>query len=282
MTATLTLPLKWFGGKQYLARRIVALLPRHLHYVEPFAGGLAVLLERDPNDRGLWASEAGARSGTSELVNDLDSELVNFWRTLRSPDHFPEFVRRCQATPPARAEWEHAGEVLATATDPVARAWAFFVRCRQSRAGRFKGFTSLTRSRTRRGINGNASEWLGAVEGLPAVHARLWPVVIECMDALKLIPREDGPDTLFYCDPPYLHETRETTNAYAHEMTQAQHRELLGVLLHCRGKVMLSGYPSALYDQWLNGWTRHTFDLPNHAAGGASKRRMTECLWLNW
>jgi DNA adenine methylase len=215
-------------------------------------------------------------------VNDLDGRLVNFWRVLRSPELFPRFLRLAQATPLARAAWEEAHAHPQGGTDPVLDAWAFFVDCRQSLAGRFRGFTSLTRTRTRRGINGNASEWLGAVEGLPAVHARLQPVVLEHRDALKLIPREDTPDTLFYCDPPYLHATRATTDAYACEMTEAQHRALLAVLRACKGKVMLSGYASALYDATLADWTRHTFDLPNNAAGGKAKGRETEVLWCNF
>jgi DNA adenine methylase len=281
-TLKLVPPLKWHGGKHYLAKRIVALMPRHRHYVEPYAGGLAVLLERDPNDRRLWLSDEASQVGVSEVVNDLNGALINFWRVLQHKDLFPELVRRCQATPLARPELERAVDLLAVATDPVDRAWAFFVHCRQSRAGTFKGFTSLTRSRTRRGINGNASEWLGAVDGLPAVHARLRPVVIEHMRAVDLIRREDGPGTLFYLDPPYLHETRQTTDAYAFEMTEADHRELLDLVTRCRGKVMLSGYPSDLYDRALAGWERHTFQLPNHAAGGAAKRRMTEVLWCNF
>jgi DNA adenine methylase len=156
------------------------------------------------------------------------------------------------------------------------------VCARQSRAGTFKGFTQLTRSRLRRGVNGNVSEWLGAVDGLPAVHARLQPVVLEHMDALALVRREDGPGTLFYCDPPYLHETRTSTAAYAHEMSIEDHRRLLEVLRSVKGMVMLSGYPSDLYDRALAGWTRHTFDLPNHAAGGKVKRRMQECLWCHF
>jgi len=277
---TLTPPLKWHGGKSYLARRIVALMPRHLHYVEPFAGGLAVLLERDPNDRKLWASDCAQRGGVSEVVNDLSGDLTNFWRVLQHPGLFPVFQRRCQATPLSRLEFDQAD--LLDDTDSVSRAWAFFVRCRQSRAGTFKGFTSLTRSRTRRHINGNASEWLGSVEGLAAIHARLIPVVVENLDAVKLIPREDTPETLFYCDPPYLHETRVSTNAYAHEMTAEQHRQLLNVLLACKGKVILSGYPNELYDRALSQWRRVDVDIANHAAGGESKRRMTECLWLNY
>jgi DNA adenine methylase len=59
-------PLKWHGGKRYLAKRLVAMMPPHLHYVEPFAGGLSVLLAKDPE-------------GVSEVVNDLDGELSNFW-----------------------------------------------------------------------------------------------------------------------------------------------------------------------------------------------------------
>jgi DNA adenine methylase len=65
-------------------------------------------------------------------------------------------------------------------------------------------------------------------------------------------------------------------------MTEADHAELLDVLLRVEGKVMLSGYRSELYDRALRGWNRHTFDVPNHAAGGRKKRTMTECLWCNF
>jgi DNA adenine methylase len=143
-------------------------------------------------------------------------------------------------------------------------------------------FTSVTRNRLRRRMNGNTSEWLSAVEGLPDVHRRLSRVLIENMNAIALIEREDTPTTLFYCDPPYLHETRTAPDAYAHEMTEAQHQELLATLVACKGKVMLSGYPSPLYDTTLKSWTRHTFELPNNAAGGETKRRMTEVLWCNF
>jgi DNA polymerase-1 len=270
-------PLKWFGGKSYLAKRIVELMPRHLHYVEPFAGGLAVLLARDPEDQRLWLPP---HKGVSELVNDVNGRLMNFWRVLRDVDLFPRFLRQVQATPLARAEWEtaYAHEYGA---DPLADAVAFFVDCRQSRAGMMNGFTPLTRTRTRRGVNGNASEWWSAVEGLADVHARLSRVVVENLPAVEVIRREDTPATLFYCDPPYLHDTRTSKDAYAFEMTDADHRELLQVLKDCKGKVMLSGYPSDLYDRELAGWNRHTFDLPNHAAGGEKKDRETECLWCN-
>jgi DNA adenine methylase len=271
--------LKWHGGKHYLARRIVGLMPRHLHYVEPFAGGLAVLLARDPDDPSLWLTP---HNGVSEVVNDVNGRLINFWRTLQDRVAFEEFRRKVEAIPLARAAWEDAHAHVYGA-DSVGDAVAFFVDCRQSLAGRMRGFTSLTRNRTRRQRNGNVSEWAGAVEGLPAVHTRLWGrVAIECMPALALIQREDGPGALFYCDPPYLHDTRTATDAYAHEMTEADHAELLATLKACKGKVMLSGYPSEPYDRELAGWTRHTFDLPNNAAGGAQKRRQTEVVWCNY
>jgi DNA adenine methylase len=159
---------------------------------------------------------------------------------------------------------------------------AFFVDCRQSRAGEMKSFTPLTRRRLRRGMNGNVSEWLGAVDGLPDVYARLRPVVIENFDAIELIPCEDTPDTLFYCDPPYLHETRTTTDGYRHEMTDADHIRLAGALNEVKGKVILSGYPSGLYDRLYVGW--HPLEIPkrNNAAGGRTKALETEVLWLNY
>jgi DNA adenine methylase len=274
-------PLKWHGGKAYLARRIVALMPRHRHYVEPYAGGLAVLLARDPGDRRLWLDDSSGQRGVSEVVNDRNGRLTNFWRVLRDEDTFARFQRAVEAVPLSRPEWE-AAHAHQDGQGTVADAVAFFVDARQSRSGLMKGFTPLTRNRTRRGMNGNAGEWLTAVDGLADVHARLRRVVVENLPALDVVRREDTPGTLFYCDPPYLHETRTATRAYAFEMTEGDHRALLDVLLRCRGKVMLSGYPSPLYDTALAGWSRHAFDLPNHAAGGEVKGRETEVLWCNF
>jgi DNA adenine methylase len=279
--ATITPPLKWHGGKHYLARRIVALMPRHLHYVEPFAGGLAVLLARDPSDPRFWAGETSSTRGASEVANDLNGRLTNFWRVLQGEETFARFRRIVEAVPLSRPAWEEA-HVHEYGHDPVSDAVAFFIDARQSRSGLMKGFTPLTRNRTRRGMNGNASEWLTAVDGLAAVHARLRRVVVENVPAVELIRKHDGPGTLFYCDPPYLHETRTARRAYAFEMTEADHRELLDVLLRCRGRVMLSGYPSRLYDQALARWSRRTFELPNNAAGGERKGRETEVLWMNF
>jgi DNA adenine methylase len=273
-----TPPLKWHGGKQYLATKIVGLMPRHIHYVEPYFGGGAVLFAREPDDSSLFSE---LHRGCSEVVNDINGRLINFWRVLQDEEKFRQFARMVEAIPLARAEWEKAHAHL-DGEDSVADAVAFFVDCRQSRSGLMKGFTPVTRTRTRRSMNGNVSEWLSAVDGLADVHARLRRVLVENIPAVDLIRREDTPDTLFYCDPPYLHETRKSTGTYAFEMSVADHQELLDVLLGCKGKVMLSGYPSELYDRILYGWTRHTFDLPNNAANGKEKRRETEVLWCNY
>lgn len=268
-TIGLTPPLKWHGGKHYLASRIVKLMPPHVHYVEPYAGGLAVMLAKDPQ-------------GVSEVANDVNSNLTNFWRVLSSVELFSAFLRRVQAIPFSEAEWAASHKAADSDADPVARAVAFFVLCRQSLAGRMESFAPLSRTRTRRGMNEQASAWLNAVDGLPAVHKRLSRVVVLNRPALDVIRTQDGESTLFYCDPPYLHQTRAALDVYHHEMSEADHVEMLGVLAACKGRVMLSGYRSVLYDRALDGWNRHDFDLANHAAGGDSKRRMVECIWCNF
>jgi DNA adenine methylase len=274
--ATMTPPLKRHGGKNAfngkLARRIVSLMPPHVHYVEPYAGGLAVLLAKDPD-------------GVSEVANDLHADLTTFWRVLQDPSPFERFRRIAEAMPFSETEYQdsQAGLQSGLEADPVRRAVWFFVACRQSLAGRMDGFAPLSKTRTRRGMNEQASAWTGAVHGLTTVHARLRRVAILNRQALDVIRGQDGPATLFYCDPPYPHDTRTATKVYgAHEMTEADHRELLAVLLAVKGKVMLSGYPSALYDEALAGWTRHAFDLHNNAAGGKVKARETEVLWCNF
>jgi DNA adenine methylase len=242
------------------------MLPPHVHYVEPFAGGLSVLLAKDP-------------AGVSEVVNDIDADLTNFWAVLRDPALFPAFLRIAEATPFCEAVWRAADPTRGTA---VERAWAFFVRCRQSLAGRVREFATLSRTRTRRGMNEQASAWWSAVDGLPAVHARLRPVVILNRDVVDVIRQQDGPGTLFYLDPPYLAETRAAGAVYAHEMTEGQHVALLAGVKRCTGKVLLSGYDSPLYREELSDWTRREFRIPNHAAGGKAKRTMTEVIWSNF
>jgi len=267
--SNLTQPLKWHGGKHYLAPKIVALMLPHIHYVEPYAGGLSVMLAKDPE-------------GVSEVANDLNGPLTGFWQCLMNPDLFEQFHRHVSAMPFSEALFDNA--MAAVKGDLVSDAAAFFVCCRQSMAGRMKDFAPLSRTRTRRGMNEQASAWMTAVDGLPAVHARLRRVAILNRPALEVIRQQDGPDTLFYLDPPYLHETRATTGEYAHEMSADEHEELLTTLRQIKGRFLLSGYRSDLYSNFERdcGWTRHDFELPNNSAGGKSKRRMVECVWCNF
>jgi site-specific DNA-adenine methylase len=279
---TISPPLKRHGGKTYLASRIISLMPPHVHYVEPFAGGAAVLLARDPNDPRFFLSDHRDHQGVSEVINDLDGRLTNFWRVIGDMESFASFQRRVEALPLSRPEFE-AAKAHEYGNDPVADAVAFFVENRQSRQALGKDFVTHVKSRVRRGMNDHASAWLSAVEGLPAIHERLKRVVVENRPALDVIREHDSAGTFFYLDPPYVHETRTVTDAYGDfEMTVADHRELLDVLLHCQGKVMLSGYANELYDGMLAGWVRHEFDLPNNAASGKEKRRMTEVIWCNF
>jgi DNA adenine methylase len=108
MTKTLTPPLKWNGGKHYLTPRILQLMPPHLHYVEPIFGSGKVLLARNPEEPGLWTGTDGSHRGVSEVTNDLDGRLMNFWKVLRDEDTFPRFLRQVEAIPFSRPTWEEA------------------------------------------------------------------------------------------------------------------------------------------------------------------------------
>ena len=292
-------PLKWHGGKHDLAKWIVGLMPPRcqnpnkpdpadpgwLHYVEPFFGGGAVLLANDPE-------------GISEVANDRNRQLVNFWLCLQYEPTFEKLTRFLQAVPFSQPHWELSAELVVKVAgqlrldleDTFMGNWVeaahFFVYCRQSLSGRMADFASITRNRTRRGMNEQVSAWLNAVEGLPAVHERLRRVLIVGPDdALNIIRKHDGPRTLFYLDPPYLHETRATTKEYGEfEMTVEQHHELLDALTRLKGRFLLSGYPSALYHRFEadHGWKRHEKQINNHASGAKQKKVMTECVWCNY
>jgi DNA adenine methylase len=279
-------PLKWHGGKTYQAPWIISLMPPRcknpnapasddpgwLHYVEPYFGGGAVLLAQDPE-------------GISEVVNDLNSELSNFWQVLADEESFVELQRILQATPFSSEAFKYSAATALCRESEAKAAARFFIHCRQSMSGRMKNFAPLTRNRTRRGMNEQASAWWNAVEGLPAVHERLKRVVILNDDALIVIKQQDGPRTLFYLDPPYLHETRVTTSEYGdQEMTRQQHDELLTVLCSIKGRFMLSGYHSDLYDKWAadKGYSCHELKIDNKSSSAKVKEQKTEVVWTNF
>lgn len=289
---SVTHPLKWHGGKSYLAKRIIGLAPPraknsnapasddpgYVHYVEPFFGGGSVLLENDPE-------------GISEVANDIHRGLFNFWRSLRDPAVFAVMRDIVEAMPFSEEEYSRAAKICGMAAfdaesvqGRASLAAEFFLFCRQSMAGRMKGFAPLTRNRTRRGMNEQAAAWLSAVDGLGEVHARLRRVVVLNQDFAACIKGQDGPRTWFYIDPPYVPDSRASPEVYRHELPFERHRELLDILAGIQGRFALSGYHCPEYDAAAEraGWRLVEFDLPNHAAGGAKKRRMVECLWMNY
>lgn len=277
-----TQPLKWHGGKYYLRTWLhsIAAGLNYKHRVYAFGGGMAEAWD--------WLPIVGV----SEVYNDVDKRLTNFFRTLQSEHHFKRFCRQVETVPFSEAEWQyHCTRQQLILDDPsVDLAVSFFVQCRMSHAGRCEAFTPLTKRRTRRGMNAEVSAWLGCIDGLADVHARLLRMAIRSDDALAVIAQEDSEETLFYLDPPYLAvdedgtKIRTVAEVYEHEYGLEDHVKLLASLAGLKGKFMLSGYPSKLYDRHArrHGWHCHTKEIDNKAAGGKKKRKMLECVWVNF
>jgi DNA adenine methylase len=262
---TLRPPVKWHGGKFYLRHRIIEQFPRHHTYVEPFGGAASVLLNKPPSP--------------VEVYNDLDQRITRLFRVLR--DQGQEFQRRLGLTPYSEIEFDEAENDVA---DEIEQARRDFVRWRLSLGGRGDSF-SFTLHRVRRSMADVVSGYLSMIdEQLPLIVERLRRVEILSRRALDVIRVWDKVDTLHYCDPPYVPETRHegSRSIYGCEMTEEDHRELARVLKECKGNVVLSGYPSGLYDELYGDWRTVKFDMPNHAAGGRSKARKAETLWMNW
>lgn len=279
MSVVSTQPLRYHGGKSYLANWLHSLAPEgYTHRNIVFAGGLGEFWNWLPIE------------GISEAVNDANHELANFYHVLRAPTLFPSFHAAVDCTLFGQSEWgrakQHSEEVESRPITDYAvwRAVQFFVRYRQSRQGLGKNYATPT-TRTRRGMNENVSSWLSAVDGLPECHERLRRVEIRNMDAIEFIEAYDHPRALFYLDPPYLHETRSSTGEYGpHEMTPDQHRALLCCLHAMEGRFMLSGYQSEMYAEWQYTWGYrcHEKEIDNKASSSKTKAKKTECVWVNY
>jgi DNA adenine methylase len=260
-------PFTYFGGKTRIAPLIAALLPEHGHYVEPFAGSLAVLL-------------AKPRSAM-ETVNDIDKAIMDFWRLLR--DRTDDLVRICALTPHSRAEHQAAYEACDDELESARRLWVRLTQARSSQP--FKG-TGWRYYQHPRGSHSSMPDYLAAYTArLGPAAERIAGVSLECLPALDIIARYgQHRDCLLYADPPYLESARRSAGrgpSYGHELrTEDEHRELAGALRSAAAAVVLSGYHSPLYDALYDGWDRiELAGYTGNAATGAARR--TEVLWSN-
>ena len=258
----------WYGGKFSHLDWLLPHLPECLHYCEPFAGSGAVLLNRPPSP--------------VETYNDIDGEVVNFFKVLREEkDHLTEQIA---LTPFSREEFAIACELDPNLTN-LERARRFYVRARQVRTGLAQtasiGRWANCKNTSRAGMSGVVSRWLGGVEQLEFIAERLLRVQIENRPAIDVINLYDSKETLFYCDPPYIHETRGDTKSYGFEMEDHDHRALAKTLNSIEGLAAISNYECELMEELYPSGKWKKFYSPEKTIHSTKDTRQ-EVLWVNY
>lgn len=228
--------LRYPGSKWSLAREIVGLFGDHHHYVEPYFGSGAVFFSKPVSPH--------------ELINDMNSLVVNFFRVLR--DQTDDFLFALENTPWSRVEYDQShiptGNALEDARRFVTRIW-------QAHASDLAKKTGWKNRGSMQPARGMSVRWKRVPSELAELADRLRDAEIENRPALEVMRRFATKDTLIYADPPYLLETR-TQKMYAHEMSLDQHLEMLDVLKSHPGPVVISGYENSTYDKHLRGWKK--------------------------
>lgn len=259
--------IRYHGAKFRLAPWIMQFFAPHTTYVEPFGGAAGVLLQK--------------QRSYAEVYNDLDGDIVNFFRVLRVPDLRRQLLELVSLTPYARADFDEAWEET---NDPVERARRTAIRAQMGfgSAGATKGTTGF-RIDTRRAYGTAQHLWAEYPQAIAAVGQRFQGVLIENRPAIEVMQQHDRNDTLHFVDPPYLLSTRvlqaNGKGYYRHEMTDADHQALLQVLLELEGMVVVSGYDSELYNDMLAGW--ETFQTKSRISARRGTALRTEVVWIN-
>ena len=247
---------KTHGGKYYLSRKIVDLIPKHTTYVEPFAGGASVLLNKDRSE--------------VEVLSDLDDRTMSvYFEMMANPAIFHAKLKTLTYS---EATFNAASE-LKTSIDVL-------VRNRMSRGGLGNAFAWS--NRLRGGKPGDVNAWETFVNKvIQAIVERLEGIHLSNDSAFDVIPKYDSDDTLFYVDPPYMKQTK-TVDTYRFELTNIEHERLAKMLCSCKGKVMLSGYWCRDYANWYADWNAISWDMPNNSGQSKQKQRREEWLWMNF
>lgn len=267
-------PFKWYGSKWRLMPKLIPLFPAHSLYVSVFGGSGADILRKKPSE--------------SEVYNDLNCNVTNFFSVLQSESQLKQLQRRLSVAPYSRQQFEECLAVLQSGGgDSVERAFAFATAANQIRNGLDPSIALP--SWWTSSVDQRRQKWLFLPEHLQSVADRFRLIVLENKPWEKILKTKgnggyDSPDTFFYVDPSYLSETREAASRkrYQHEMTEADHESLLQQLQNIKGKAMLSGYESSLYDRYLAGWRREEIEVRCATSHARQRPTRREVVWMNY
>lgn len=256
--------VRYHGGKWRLGTWVIRNLPPHRVYTEGFGGAFSVCLRKP--------------KAQIEVYNDLNGEMVNVFRVLRDPVMASRLADLLRYTPCSSQEFDDAHQPH---PDPVEQARRTIVRGFQGHGSTGASGGKLTgwRRRLPKYNDRYSHDWATVWACVNAWADRVREIYIENRDAMAVVKQWDAPDALHYLDPPYLPDTRADNcrlDGYAHEMSEADHASMAIVLSSLRGMVVLSGYPSPLYDELYAGWQR----IEKRAMADHGRAR-TECLWFN-
>ena len=255
--------IKYPGSKWNIAPQLVELIPEHHSYVEPFFGSGAVLFNKPVSD--------------IETVNDLDSDVVNLFRCIQKDSE--RLARLVMTTPFSREEYERQfdGCTSTLYASNFQRAAGFLIKCWQGHGFRTNGYKVGWKNDVVGREKAYALwNWYRLPDWIIDITERLRKVQIENRPALEVIERFNYTQVFMYLDPPYVLGTR-SGKQYMHEMTDAEHEELLQMIIQSRAKIMISGYETDMYNDYLSGWEKRQFS----SCAEHGKPRI-ETVWMNY
>jgi DNA adenine methylase len=277
-TKKLRPPVKTHGGKYYLCNWIIQNFPEgyeKMTYCEPFCAGASVFLNKERHTPEPDSEE----EAPEEVISDTDQGVIYIFKALR--DEPQEFITRIKRTRYTERAFKMAQNKAEKGFDDyIDHAVNEYVLRRMSRGGLKTAFAWS--ERLRGGKPGDLNAWETMAKQLPLIAERVKDATVLCKDFQEIMKIWDEEDTLMYLDPPYLHSTRSDTDTYEHEMTVEDHIQLLNLAKAARGKVVISGYSSPLYNRMLKGWKVKRKNVANHSSQKKSKERRLEVLWMNY
>jgi DNA adenine methylase len=262
-------PFGYFGGKYFMADKLMPLFPEHKTYVEVFGGSGAILINKKPSE--------------IEVYNDIDGELYNFFKVIADEKLFKKFQEKISLLPYSRECYYEYRSIEPDKLDKAERAVRFYYLIKSTINGEYPN--AKKGAGWRFSIDVNIPKYIrNSIDKLNLIHKRLSEVYIDNLDFRKLIANWDRPDTFFYLDPPYVASSRKS-GGYMFEMTDKDHNDLIDILLNIKGKWLLSGYDNNIYNSRLSDFYRQDFNSFANSLRYRDKNNCperTETVWANY